>query len=345
MLNRKVFYDSVRRSLFNGRISNEQYIGMQNLLDVWEDNYFDIAVDQLAYDLATAFHETAYTMQPIMERGSRSYFNKYEPGTRIGRVLGNTKSGDGYRFRGAGHVQNTGRRNAQKATDELNKRFNIGVDLVANPDMRLDPFISAHSLFLGNLMGWWTGTGLTDYLDGVDERDSEDVREFIKARAVVNGTDKASTIAKYALKFERALKDAGYRGADKPPPPPVSRNARVYLRKGDRSDRVAELIGDLSKLGYYHGTLDDLFWTETEKAVRAFQDAHDLWIDGVAGPKTLDAIDAAVKKGGPVNPKLAVGALAASAAIAGLSGFAPWGFVLAGTALSALIVWFVFFRK
>lgn len=349
MLDRKAFYDSVRRSLFGGNISNEQFIGMENLLDVWADNYFDIDADQLAYNLATAFHETAFTMQPIMERGSRSYFNKYEPGTRIGKVLGNTKPGDGYRFRGAGHVQNTGRRNAQKATDELNKRFNLGVDLVANPDMRLDPFISAHSLFLGNLMGWWTGKSLTDYLDGVDESDAEDEREFILARYVVNGTDKRTQIAKYALKFERALRDAGYRKSGAPPPPPVSRNAGVYLWKGDKGERVAELIRDLYALNLYHGTLDDFFWTRTEKAVRDFQDKHDLVMDGVAGPVTLDAIDAAVKKGGPVNPKeaaVAVGVTAVTTGIATGTGM-PFAYALGlGVfALAILTLWWVFIRK
>lgn len=298
MFDRDAFYAAVRRSLFNGSISNEQFIGMQNLLDVWEDSYHDIAADQLAYNLATAFHETAFTMQPIMEKGRRSYFDKYEPGTRIGRMLGNTKPGDGYRFRGAGHVQNTGRRNAEVATDELNKRFNLGIDLVADPDKRLDPFISAHSLFLGNLMGWWTGKGLTDYLDGVDESDAEDEREFVLARYVINGTDKRHDIAKYALKFERAIRDAGYRPSNAPPPLPVSRNARVYLRKGSRSDRVAELIRDLKWLGHYHGTLDDLFWTKTEQAVIELQAANELVIDGIAGPATLDRIDALLKGGG-----------------------------------------------
>jgi hypothetical protein len=65
------------------------------------------------------------------------------------------------------------------------------------------------SLFLGNKEGWWTGTDLADFIDGVDEADAKDLREFVNARRLVNGTDKAEKIAGYALIFVRALKAAG----------------------------------------------------------------------------------------------------------------------------------------
>lgn len=197
--------------MFPNRFTAKQVEGIDTLLDVWEQYYFDDAMDLLAYNLATAFHETAGTMQPIKERGPVSYFDKYEPGTKLGKVLGNTTKGDGYRFRGEGHVQNTGRRNAIVAGMRLNDVFNLGVDLVKNPELRGDPFISAHSLFLGNREGWWTGKDLLDYLDGVDESEAEDLREFINARRVVNGTDKAEKIGRYALEWVAALEAAGYK--------------------------------------------------------------------------------------------------------------------------------------
>src|SRR5690606_17763013 len=50
---------------------------------------------QVAYALATTHHETAFTFLPIIERGVRSYFMKYETGTTIGRALGNVVAGDG----------------------------------------------------------------------------------------------------------------------------------------------------------------------------------------------------------------------------------------------------------
>ncbi len=80
------------------------------------------------------------------------------------------------------------------ATKELNALFGLGIDLVANPDKRGDPFISAHSLFLGNKAGCWTGKKLGDY-----------IKPGVKRR-VVNGTDDAALIAGYADSFMKVLK-------------------------------------------------------------------------------------------------------------------------------------------
>lgn len=222
-MNRELFYTALRRrhsGVFGTRLAQKQVEGMENLLNVWEQHFHADPIDLLAYDLATAFHETAHTMQPITERGSRAYFSKYEPGTQLGRVLGNTLKGDGFRFRGEGHVQNTGRRNARVASHRLNESFHLNIDLEVNPSKRGDPFISALSLFLGNKEGWWTGKDLLKYLDGEDESDAEDLREFINARRVVNGTDKAKKIGIYALSFERALKEAGYKPSEPGTLPP-----------------------------------------------------------------------------------------------------------------------------
>ncbi|MCZ4501022.1 MAG: hypothetical protein JWQ74_3577 [Marmoricola sp.] len=202
-MDRAKFFGAVRTNVFGGRLNTSQVAGMENLLDVW-DRYFagDKTVqnptDYLAYNLGTAFHETAKTMQPITEYGGVSYFDKYEPGTKLGKILGNTEKGDGFRFRGEGHVQNTGRGNAAKATKRINELFHLDIDLVANPDKRGDPFVSAMSLFLGNKEGWWTGKALGAHL--VPGRP-----DFVNARRVVNGTDKAVTIAGYAAKFKSAI--------------------------------------------------------------------------------------------------------------------------------------------
>jgi hypothetical protein len=126
-------------------------------------------------------------MQPIVERGSRRYFDKYEPGTKIGRDLGNTRSGDGYLYRGRGYVQITGRRNYLRASQELEN------DFVSYPDRALNPVLAAKILVVGCTEGWFTGKKLSDYPD------------YVSMRRVVNGTDRASQIATYAYEFERAL--------------------------------------------------------------------------------------------------------------------------------------------
>lgn len=209
MLNRKPFYDSLRAKLFGGKISGAQVAGIERLLNTWEEFYSTGSRNELAYDLATSFHETGATMQPITELGPRSYFDKYEPGTKLGVRLGNTIKGDGYKFRGQGDVQNTGRRNAAYSSRKLNETFGLNVDFVNHPETRGDPVLSAHCLFLGNRQGWWTGRNILQFVDDKDESDAEDLREWTNARAVVNGTDRAATIAGYALKFETALKAGG----------------------------------------------------------------------------------------------------------------------------------------
>jgi hypothetical protein len=170
-MNRKAFFDALRGSaLFPHGFSQSQVGGLDRPLDVWDEYFTNDPKAHLAYDLATSYHETAETMQPIKELGSRSYFDKYEPGMKLGRLLGNTEPGEGFRFRGEGDVQNTGRRNAKFASDRLNAFFDLDIDLVANPELRGDPKISALSLFLGNKEGWWIGKDLSDYIDGIDEK-------------------------------------------------------------------------------------------------------------------------------------------------------------------------------
>lgn len=225
------FYAALRGGpMFPHGFKPEQVRGLDRLLDTWERYFRNDSDFLLAYNLGTSYHETAATMQPIKERGARSYFDKYEPGTRLGAILGNTQPGDGYRFRGEGDVQNTGRANAAKATKRLNEVFGLKLDLVAHPEQRGDPFVSAMSLFLGNKEGWWTGKDLLDYIDGIPESEQEDLCEFVNARRVVNGTDKAEKIAGYAMQFYRAIQTArkAEAGVVKPAPAPVPAGGVIY---------------------------------------------------------------------------------------------------------------------
>lgn len=153
-----------------------------------------LPLEQRAYLLATAYHETAFTMQPIVEFGGRKYFDKYDTG-RLAEALGNTPQadGDGFFFRGRGYVQITGRANYEKAGRKL--KF----DLVNKPDLALDARIAADILVKGSVEGWFTGKKLDDYLNSTK-------KDYRNARRIINGVDKADTIAKYAEVFEEALR-------------------------------------------------------------------------------------------------------------------------------------------
>ena len=142
-----------------------------------------------AYLLATAYHETAGRMQPISEYGSPPYFAKYDAGTTLGKALGNTIPGDGYRYRGRGYVQLTGRANYAKAGAK------IGVDLINYPELALSDDNAARIAIDGMTGGWFTGKAFKDYLPG----------DYTRARRVINGNDRAALIAGYARLFEQAL--------------------------------------------------------------------------------------------------------------------------------------------
>lgn len=183
------FFAGVRARLFGGAMTRDQVEGINALLSTWL-RLGNGNPQMLAYVLATAYHETACTMQPIYERGPRRYFDKYEPGTPLGKRLGNTRPGDGFKYRGRGFVQLTGRRNYAFVGGKL------GVDLIGRPDDALGTVIAAEILVAGSLEGWFTGKGLGSF------------KTFRDMRRVINGMDRADLIAGYAEKFLAALSDA-----------------------------------------------------------------------------------------------------------------------------------------
>lgn len=191
-INREYFYDSIR-PLF-GKLNQEQV----NAMDWFFDNFPEaISIPQLAYALATTFHETAHTMEPITEYGSSSYFDKYEPGTSIGDTLGNTEPGDGEKYKGRGYVMITGRANYQKAEDEL------GWQLIDQPELACEREIARQIMRRGCFEGWFTGKKFQDYIEGP-------LKDYYNCRRVINGTDCADMIAGYAEQFEEALEASVY---------------------------------------------------------------------------------------------------------------------------------------
>ncbi|HEY3567521.1 MAG TPA: hypothetical protein VGP73_06275 [Thermoanaerobaculia bacterium] len=183
------------RSIY-GKLSQLQVSGLDNLLGYIE---IDNDVNDLrwaAYMLATVKHECADTFQPITEKGAKSYFDKYDAGTSLGKQLGNTVKGDGYTFRGRGYVQITGRANYQKMSTNLGLTGDD--DLVLHPEYALHPNVAYRIMSYGMRMGSFTGKKLADYIKagGADYRN---------ARRIINGLDKTDLIKGYAVSFETVL--------------------------------------------------------------------------------------------------------------------------------------------
>jgi predicted chitinase len=179
-MNRDKFFPSIRASLFANSLQPTQFEGLNALLAAapgeWDNRW-------LAYGLATAYHETAFTMEPIAEYGHGA-----------GHTYGNPDPVTGLRYYGRGYVQLTWKANYQHMSAI------VGTDLVANPELALQPAIAAKVLFFGMEHGSFTGKKLADYFN-----DNE--TDWANARRIINSTDRASQIASYALKFFTALQE------------------------------------------------------------------------------------------------------------------------------------------
>jgi putative chitinase len=140
----------------------------------------------IAYIMATVEHETGETYLPIKEYGGDAYFTKrYELNGKIAASLGNTQLGDGARFCGRGYVQITGRSNYDRFSHI------VGVNLVDNPDLALDPHVAYEIMVIGMTKGRFTGKKLSDFL-------SAEKNDTINSRKIINRLDRAKDIAAMA---------------------------------------------------------------------------------------------------------------------------------------------------
>lgn len=177
---RAKFYDSVRTSLFDGTLSQSQVDGMEFLFAEYESRP-GFQARWFAYLLATAFHETAQTMQPIEEYGKGH-----------GRPYGKKDPLTGEAYYGRGYVQLTWKANYEK----MGRKLKVG--LVNSPDLALDHKIAAQIIFTGMMDGDFTGVGLSTFF-------SRTRTDWVGARRIINGTDRAQLIAGYGKLFHAAL--------------------------------------------------------------------------------------------------------------------------------------------
>lgn len=66
--------------------------------------------------------------------------------------------------------------------------------------------------------------------------------------------------------------------------------AADLYKKGSSGATVTEIQTRLKAWGYYTGSVDGTYGSQTEKAVRYFQQSNGLPVDGQAGPETLAAL-------------------------------------------------------
>lgn len=61
-------------------------------------------------------------------------------------------------------------------------------------------------------------------------------------------------------------------------------------RRGSSGSEVRQIQEKLKRWGYYSGSVDGIYGSGTEKAVKKFQKANGLTADGIAGKATLNAM-------------------------------------------------------
>jgi len=177
-IDRNRLFKKLRISLFS-KFTQLQVDGINAILDQCESQKVT-DLRHVAYILATAYHEgvnlkTGERIVPVIEVGSLAYLQskKYWP------------------YVGRGYVQLTWDFNYKRYSDIMK------IDFMAKPDLLLDVKNSAFIIVHGMVNGIFTGKKLSDYI-GVKTN-------YIGARRIINGTDKASLIASYANGFYTAL--------------------------------------------------------------------------------------------------------------------------------------------
>ncbi|MBF2015060.1 MAG: peptidoglycan-binding protein [Rivularia sp. T60_A2020_040] len=68
-------------------------------------------------------------------------------------------------------------------------------------------------------------------------------------------------------------------------------SSALALQKGDRGPSVRNLQEDLKRAGFYQAPVTQVYDVKTEDAVKRFQKAASIGVDGVAGPATLQQLE------------------------------------------------------
>jgi len=188
------------------------------------------------------------------------------------RDLGNTRAGDGRRYKGRGLLQLTGRANYREYGEKL------GLDLEADPERAAEPVLS-----LQIACEYWKKRRVNAPCDQDD---------VVKVTRLVNGgtnglADRRASTGRAKSAIARI---EGFRLAGEAPPA----GGRPVLRRGSKGEAVIELQRLLQKLGFMLA-VDGDFGPGTEVAVAAFQHARQLEVDGIVGRDSWSTLAAAVK--------------------------------------------------
>ncbi len=193
LINRKHFYDTVKTNGLFPALKQSQLNGIEAIFNKWDGNAQYTDLRWLAYMLATTYHETARTMQPVEEYGhgaGRTYGKKF-------RMNGKPYITPDKIYYGRGNVQLSWIDNYEKMGHIL------GIDLVNHPELALQVDVAVSIMFEGmtkgdSSFGDFTGKCLEQYFNAT-------TNDPVNARRIINGLDKADAIAGYHNKLLAGL--------------------------------------------------------------------------------------------------------------------------------------------
>lgn len=120
------------------------------------------------------------------------------------------------------------------------------------------------------------------------------LRAFQRAEGLsVDGVAGAATLSRLEGSSIPAMHPAGPPDGGSVPEPTPTPTPTATLRRGSAGEEAKRLQEMLKSLGHYSGGIDGDFGPGTERALKAFQRAEGLSVDGVAGPATLARLDEA----------------------------------------------------
>lgn len=204
-------------------------------------------------------------------------------GGEWGSHLGNTEPGDGYKYRGRGLVQLSGR--AQYS--EYSRL--TGLDLVNHPELASERNNAATIA-----IAYWNERVVKHHA----ETNARDTTYYINGG--YNGlSDRRSAVAEWEQRLQHATVAGLVQAADSHARAHGARDTgrgaerhATNLHEGSQGDAVRALQGELAQSGHPI-RVDGDFGKETLQAVEAFQHDHGLAVDGKVGPLTQQALQAA----------------------------------------------------
>ncbi len=190
-MDRAKFYAALRTDpRMPNHYNASQVEGFEHVLDTIDGQ----PLAYQAYMLATPWWETGQTMQPVREA-----FNLGEAWRKAHLRY--------YPWYGRGYVQVTWETNYKKLDAEAAKRGLIKPgELLANADLAMRPDIAALALREGMLQGWFTGVKMSTFLPAAGMATRV---QYMHARRIINGNDRADLIEDFAQAFEKALRAGG----------------------------------------------------------------------------------------------------------------------------------------